>query len=161
MAFPTGTEITTANVASADSDPSLARVDIYNLIVAFNQLIASENGALGVAVLNGAGQLAASRIPGTLAPTGDVTLNPSSGRVNINNLLSLAQLTYTELGTIAGTDAPTAGDVVYLTDGDAGDPCLSIYDGTSWRVVRLAMSAGDDAQTFSTAFTLACEATVV
>ena len=87
MTFPTGTVIPTTNVASPDSDPSQARVDIYNLIVAFNQLVASINAADGVAVLNGSGKISSSQLPGSLTMAGDLSLQPGTGIVNLNNVL--------------------------------------------------------------------------
>jgi hypothetical protein len=158
MTFPTGTVIPTTNVASPDSDPSQARVDIYNLIVAFNQLVASINGADGVAVLNGSGKIANSLLPSSLALSGDISLQPSTGIVNINNVLRLA-VTYTaDLGSAVGTDAPTAGDLTYLIDGDAGQPCLGCYDGTKWRIVRFMTEVGDVGAGLQSISTLTVEA---
>lgn len=158
MTFPTGIVIPTTNVASPDSDPSQARVDIYNLIIAVNQLIASVNAAEGVVVLNGSGQLPVSVIPGNLSMSGDLTLQPGSGIVNINNVMRLAQLFTADLGSVLGTDAPTAGDTVYLVDGDAGQPCLGCYDGTKWRIVRLMTQVGDVGADLTAEFTLTAEA---
>ena len=83
MTFPTGTVISTTNVSTADSNPSLARTDIYDLIVAFNQLVASVNTASGVAALNGDGTLSSQYLPTTYATSGDLQLRPSSKIVNI------------------------------------------------------------------------------
>lgn len=161
MAFPTGTTISTANVASPDSDPSLARADIYNLIVAVNSLIASVNAANGVAVLDSGAKLSTAYIPGTLSPTGDQTLSPSSGIVSLRNVLRLRQIQFVQLGSMAGTASPQAGDLVYLTDGDAGQPCISVYDGTNWRIVRLATAAGDVGAEITAVAELECDAEVV
>lgn len=143
MTFPTGTVISTANVDSPDDDPNLARVDIYNLIVAFNQLVDSVNEASGVAVLNASGKIGNSQMPSTIAVTGNVTLQPSTGIVSIQSVARLAQLYTADLGSAVGTTAPSAGDLAYLVDGDAGQPCLGCYDGTAWRVVRFMTQVGD------------------
>lgn len=158
MTFPTGTQIDTANVASPDSDPSLARGDIYNLIVAVNELIASVNSASGVLALDSGAKISTAYIPGTISVTGDQTISPSSGIVSLRNVLRMRQIQYVQLGSMAGTESPTAGDLVYLTDGDAGLPCLSVYDGTNWRIVRLATQAGDVGTEITASFTLEAEA---
>jgi hypothetical protein len=158
MTFPTGTVISTANVDSPDDDPSLARGDIYNLILAVNQLIASVNAANGVLSLDSSAKVATAYLPGTISVTGDQTISPSSGIVNLRNVLRMRQIQFVQLGTIAGTESPTAGDIVFLTDGDAGVPCLSVYDGTNWRTVRLGTVVGPSGAAITSAFTLAAEA---
>lgn len=158
MTFPSGIQIPTTNVASPDSDPSLARVDIYDLIVAFNRLVASINAAEGVVVLNGSGKINNSLLNGSFAMTGDISLQPSTGVVNINNVLRLSQLFTADLGSSLGTDTATAGDLIYLVDGDAGQPCLSVYDGTKWRIVRLMTEVGDVGGTLTAVSSLEVEA---
>jgi len=40
--------------------------------------------------------------------------------------------------TVASAPASAvAGNIIYVTDGDAGSPCLGVYDGTDWKVVSL------------------------
>jgi hypothetical protein len=156
MTFPTGTVIPTTNVASADSDPSQARADIYNLIVAFNQLVASVNAASGVAVLDGSGLIANSSLPTTLSPSGNYTITPSTKIVNINDVLRLAQRYTADMSQLS---TATAGDLIYLVDGDLGNPCLAVYSGSSWRVVRLMTQVGNVGATLTARATLT--ATVV
>lgn len=158
MTFPTGTTISTANVDSPSDDPSLARADIYNLITAFNQLIASENTALGVVVLDGSGKVAGTLLPGTINPTGSLTLQPSTGTVSIRNVLRLYPVVTADLGTFTGTASPSPGDLCYLTDGDAGSPCIGVYDGSAWRVVRLMTQVGSVGAALSAEFTLTADA---
>jgi hypothetical protein len=158
MTFPTGTQIPTTNLASGSSDPSLARADLYDLVVAVNAIIASYNAAQGVLVLNGSAKVATSYLPSTIAVTGDIALQPSTGIVSVQNALRLAQTVTADLGTQTGTTSPTAGDLVYLTDGDAGRPCLGCYDGTKWRIVRFATQVGDVGATLTAAATLTGEA---
>lgn len=158
MTFPTGTTISTDNVDSPSDDPSLARADIYNLITAFNQLIASENTALGVLVLDGSGKVSGTLLPGTINPTGSLTLQPSSGTVSIRNVLRLYPIVTADLGSFTGTATPSPGDLCYLTDGDAGSPCISVYDGSAWRVVRLMTQVGDVGAALSSSFELTADA---
>lgn len=143
MAFPSGTQITTTNVESATGDPSQARVDLYNLILAVNQLIASENTASGVCVLNASGKIAASQLPANYTTaSGQLQLFPANAIVNIRNVLRLTQINADDLGSALGTTSPSAGDLAYLTNGDAGQPCLACHDGTNWRIVRFATQVG-------------------
>jgi hypothetical protein len=155
MTFPTGTVISTTNVSTADSNPSLARTDIYDLIVAFNQLVASVNTASGVAALNGDGTLSSQYLPTTYATSGDLQLRPTSKIVNIRDVLRMAQRLTADNSLLTGS---VAGDIIYLTDGDAGSPCLAVYDGTNWRVVRLATTVGDVGAALTATSTLSATA---
>lgn len=144
MTFPTGTTISTTNLDSPDDDPSLARADLYDLVVAFNQLVASVNAAQGVMTLDAGGKVSSSYLPGTYqTSSGALTLQPGSGVVNIQKVLRLAQIFTVDLGTAKGTTSPAAGDLCYLVDGDAGQPCLGAYDGSQWRIVRFMTQVGD------------------
>lgn len=160
MTFPTGTVINTTNLDSPLDDPNLARVDLLALVQAFNQLVASANQASGVAVLTGSGLISSSLLPGSFTQPGTLQLQPGSGRVNLQNVLRL-QPCFTsdvKLGAVLGTDTPSQGDLVFLTDGDAGQPCLGCYDGTSWKVIRFYTEIGDVGATLTSATTLTAEA---
>jgi len=158
MTFPTGTVISTDNVDSPDDDPSLARGDIYNLIVAVNQLIASVNAASGVLSLDAGAKISTSFIPGTISVTGDQTISPTNGIISLRNVLRMRQIQFVQLGSMAGTTSPTSGDIVYLTDGDAGNPCLAVYNGSQWRTIRLGTLVGPAGAALSSAFTLTATA---
>lgn len=161
MTFPSGQTISTANVISVDSDPSLARVDILNLITAFNQLVASENSAQGVLVLDSGGKIAGTFLPATLTTTsGQLQLQPANGIVNVRNVLRLAQTTTSDLGSVNGTTSPVAGDICYLVDGDAGQPCLGVYNGIDWKIVRFATTVGDVGAELSSSFSISATADV-
>jgi hypothetical protein len=159
MTFPTGTTISTANLDSPDDDPSLARVDLYNLAVAVNDIIASANTAQGVLILNSSGTIAATLLPATFqTSSGALTLQPNNGVVNIQKVLRLAQTVTADLGTALGTTSPSAGDLCFLTDGDAGQPCLGCYDGTAWRTIRFMTEVGDVGATVTGTATLSATA---
>ena len=142
MTFPTGTSIPTTNLDSADDDPSLARADLLSAVQTLNQLIASANAASGVLVLDGSGKVLVSQLPTSFSQTGTIQLQPSTHIVSITSVLRMAQIVTADLGSATGTTSPDAGDLVYLTDGDAGQPCLGVYDGSAWRVVRLMTQVG-------------------
>ena len=159
MTFPVGTTISTTNVETAAGDPSLARADIYNLIVAVNALIASYNQAQGVLVLDNNTQVPTAYLPNAIAVTGNIALQPSTGVASIQNVMRLAQLFTADLGAVKGTTSPQAGDVCYLVDGDRGLPCLACYDGGQWRIVRLMTRVGDVGAGLSVTSTLSATAT--
>lgn len=158
MTFPTGTAISTANLDSPDDDPSLARADLYNLAVAVNQIIASENAANGVLTLDGSGKINTQRLPTTVTVTGNQVFSPSTGIVNIQKVLRLAQIVTADLGTATGTTSPSAGDLAFLTDGDAGSPCLACYDGSAWKVIRLMTQVGSVGAALTASSTLSATA---
>jgi hypothetical protein len=114
--------------------------------------------ANGVLVLNGSGQINATLLPATQTITSTLILQPSTGIVNIRNVLRLQQIATADLGTTLGTTSNQAGDVVFLTDGDRGNPCLSVYNGSQWRVVRLATQVGSVGATLTATSTLTATA---
>lgn len=159
MTFPTGQSVSTTNVASSTADPSLAREDIYNLITLVNQLIASANAAQGVLVLDAGAKVSSTYLPGTYSTTsGAITLQPNSGVVALQKVLRLSQIYTADLGTATGTTSPSAGDVCYLVDGDAGTPCLGVYDGTKWRIVRFMTQVGDVGAALTSTTSLSADA---
>lgn len=142
MTFPSGQVISTDNVDSPIGDPSLARADILQAFQVLNQLIASENAALGILVLDSSGRVNTSYLPSNIQVQGSLQLQPSDGVVNVRNVLRLNQINVDDIDFALGFTNPTAGDICYLVNGDAGNPCLGVYDGSQWRVVRLATSVG-------------------
>jgi hypothetical protein len=160
MTFPSGTTISTANVDSPNGDPSLARQDILQAFQALNQLIASENQALGILVLESNGRINSTYLPANLQVQGSLALQPSTGVVNIRNVLRLNQINVDDIDIALGFQNPTAGDICYLVNGDAGKPCLAVFDGTEFRVVRLSTSVGAVGAALSATATLTATADV-
>jgi hypothetical protein len=101
--------------------------------------------------------LAVSQIPTSLSVNGDLTLNPSTKVVNIRDVLRL-QARFVDDN--AALTSPIGGDIIYLVDGDAGRPCLSVYDGTNWRVVRFATTVGAVGATLTATSTIVATADV-
>jgi len=160
MTFPTGQAINTTHLDSDADDPSLARVDLLALAQAVNQIIASQNVASGVLVLDSSALVPVNNINGYMAVTGDISLRPSSGVINVRNVLRLNQLDVLDLGTAVGTTSPAAGDLCYLLDGDAGQPCIGAYDGAQWRVIRLQTSVGGSSAALVSEFSITATAVV-
>lgn len=154
MTFPTGTTIPTANLDSPDDDPSLARSDLYNLVLAFNQLVASANQAQGAAVLDATGKVPSANLPSTQTYSGNLVLVPDTKIVNIRYVLRMQPQATADLSLLT----PAAGDLTFLSDGDAGQPCLGCYDGTNWKVIRLMTQVGDVGASLNTIFSLSAAA---
>jgi hypothetical protein len=155
MTFPIGAVIPTANLDSADDDPNAARIDLLALVNAFNALVASANQSLGIPLLTAGGQIENSQIPTNWNVTGSLTFQPSSKIVNIRDVIRMTQRFVADMALL--TDA-TMGDIIFLVDGDAGQPCLSVYDGTAWKVVRLMTTVGSVAASITTTSSLTAEA---
>lgn len=158
MTFPAGTTIDTTNLSTADGDPSLARADLYDLAQAVNAIISSYNQASGVLVLDNQGLVQSTRIPATLAPQGTLSLNPAGRIVSIANVLRLAQINRDDLGTALGTTSPVAGDLCYLVNGDAGNPCVGVYDGSNWRILRFGTTVDNSVAQLTATSSLTVEA---
>jgi hypothetical protein len=116
------------------------------------------NAANGVLNLDSGGKVATAYLPGTISVSGNQTLSPSTGVVNIQNVLRMRQITFVQLGSFTGTATPTAGDVVYLTDGDAGNPCIAVYNGSQWRTIRLGTQVGPSGAALTATTTLTATA---
>ena len=61
--------------------------------------------------------------------TQQMTIN-STG-VSVDNLFNLPQY------TVSGLPTGSAGSIVYVSDGDGGNPCIAVHNGTNWKIVSL------------------------
>jgi hypothetical protein len=134
MTFPT-TPISTDNLNSSADDPSLARADLLQAVETINTILDTANQGYGVVVLQSDGTIDPTVLPGTLAPTGQLTLYPSNGFVKVQNILRLQQIPVSTLTILTDVEA---GDVALATDADSGNPALCIYDGTDWKYLPMA-----------------------
>jgi hypothetical protein len=131
MTFPTAT-ITTANLDSATDDPSLARADLLDAVQKLNTIISEGGVASGVALLDGSGYLPSSQLnPQITTASGDITLAPNSGVVNVQNILRLSQF---PTATILTFTANVSGDMVMCSNvgNIAANPGVAFYNGNVW-----------------------------
>jgi hypothetical protein len=130
MTFPT-TTISTDNLDSSADDPSQARTDLYNAVTALNTIISEADTAYGVAVLDGSGYVKSAQIPVTISASGTQILSPSTGVVNIQNILRLSVL---PKATITALSTPQQGDIAFCSNvtgtSQAG---IAFYDGSAWK----------------------------
>ena len=138
MSFPSGLVIDNSNLDSGTDSPANARLDLLSLVNAFNLVIASENAASGVCVLDGSGKITVAQLP-TTVNTQTLSLQPVNGVVQIVDCIRLPRKTVADLAIDFPT--PQAGDIVNLSNGNAGQPCLAIYNGTNWKVIALGATA--------------------
>lgn len=129
MAWPS--TLTTTNLDNDADSPYLARAEIYAAVVAVNDITDSRGVADGIASLDGTGRVPAAQLPALQTTT--TTFQPTAGRVTFKNLVTLYPQTVSALEGITGVE----GDVAYCSNGDAGTPCLAVYNGTDWLVVSL------------------------
>lgn len=135
MAWGNASNVTTVHLGSATDDPSQARVELYNALIELAAVINGRGAANGVASLNASSQVPASQLPDTLttALTNNLILDPDTGRIAMQDIINLNPLTVTEVEARTGI----TGDVAYCSNGDAGSPCLAVYNGTDWLRIQL------------------------
>lgn len=132
MSFPT-VSINETNVSASTADPSLARADIYSAFQALNEIIEGANAASGVLVLDASGKITSTQVPNSLNTSGTLVLAPATGRVEIQDVLALTPLTVAQANALSSS----AGDVAYISNGDGGNACFAVHNGTDWKRIAL------------------------
>lgn len=135
MTFPTS-PISTDNLDNDADDPSLARDDLYQAVVALNTIIDEANQAFGVAVLTSEGKIDQNQIPSSIITGTDenLTLAPDTGVVRINYILRMGA--YPKLALVQLTSGE-AGDIAICDDIEA-TPVICIFNGTVWKYLPTA-----------------------
>ncbi|CAB4153788.1 hypothetical protein UFOVP641_26 [uncultured Caudovirales phage] len=135
MPFPSGNSVDTTELASGTGNPATARAQLYALATWFNALVASENAANGVCVLDGFGVVDPSQMPSEISPATTLTLSPTNGNVKIEDVLRLQIIPKATLLTRVDM---VIGDIAYAADDITGtNGKLCFYDGTNWRYIAL------------------------
>lgn len=131
MVWPTGSQVTRDNLNAGSDNPSLARVDLYTALGYLNDIIASENTALGAVVTDAFNKISSDQIPNNVLITNNLSLEPSTKWVSVKNVLNLVPLTTAQLNALANTWQ--LGDIAVISDADSGNPAICFYDGTNWK----------------------------
>lgn len=136
MAWATIGNVTNTHLDAGTDDPSQARSEINSAILELQNVINGRGTSNGVASLDGSTKILASELPDEINSSSgqNLTLDPATGRVSVEDLVNLNPRTTAQLEAIA---SPAEGDVAYCSDGDAGSKCLAVYDGSNWKVVSL------------------------
>lgn len=146
MAWPAN-DLTTIYLSSDSSSILLARPEIYNTVIAVRSIIDSRGAPSGVASLDVAGYVPVAELPPTHKSFGSVhlTLESGTGKVIIKDFIELTPFTQAQL------DAKTnlkIGDLAICSDGDGGEPGISIYDGTQWKSTVSTTTIGPKQQVY-------------
>lgn len=136
MAWGNSSNVSTTNLDDGADSPALARQDLKAALDELVAVINGRNTANGVVGLNASTKIASTYLPDEINSSSatDLTLDPATGKVRLEEILNLAPQTTAALN--ARTDAE-AGDVAYTSDGDTGSPCIAVYNGTNWLRVAL------------------------
>ena len=59
---------------------------------------------------------------------------PSSGRLNIQDIIRLTTITATDLTALTGN---ALGDIAISSDAAGGNAAICLYDGTNWRYLAM------------------------
>ena len=142
MAWPASdANIDTTNLDAATDSPASARADLKTALDELANVINGRGEASGVAPLNASSKVTNTYLPDTFVSSSgiDITLQPDTNRVSIEDVLNLTPLTLAQLASTI--PSPQEGDVAYATNGDAGSKCIVVYDGTNWKVISLGATA--------------------
>ena len=140
MPFPTST-ISTDNLDSDTDNPATARGDLLDAVQKLNSIIAGAGTASNVILSDGSNYISTSQIPPTITTTGTLTLSPSTGVVNIQDVLRLTMYPVETILTITGN---VSGDMIMCSNigNIANNPGIAFYDGNVnvWRTLAFGSS---------------------
>jgi len=132
MAFPT-TQSSTDNLDSSEDNPSLARVDLYDAVVNLNTIISGADAANGVSLLDSNGKIPSGKLPQSITYSGgNQIINPSTGIVNIQDILRLTSQPKSDILDIT-TSTLAVGDIAIASDGSSsGTVAICLFNGYTW-----------------------------
>jgi len=133
MAFPTGS-VSELNLNDATDSPASARTDLLLAVQKLNSIISSYDAADGIAALDSSGLIVNTKLPDALQSSSgnNITMNPNTGVVKVNNLIELTPRTVAQLNALTGVE----GQVAYVSN-DTGGKALAVYDGSAWKKLTL------------------------
>tara|TARA_B110000285_G_scaffold191577_1_gene219481 strand:+ start:247 stop:672 length:426 start_codon:yes stop_codon:yes gene_type:complete len=136
MAWGDSTNIVTTNLDAGTDTPAAARPDLKAALDELTLVINGRAQASGVAPLDASSKILATYLPNELNSTSGtaLTLDPATGKVNIEEIVNLAPQTLAQLN---GRTDQAEGDVAYCSNGNGGSKTVAVYDGTAWKVVAL------------------------
>jgi len=139
MGWATSGNVVTTNLDAATDSPASARADIKTAFDELKNVIDGRNTTNGVAGLDSGGLVENTRLPNTLISSGsnNLTLDPGSGKVAIQDILNLNPRTVAQLNALTSAE----GDVAYVSN-DSGGKALAVYDGSNWKKLTLGGTIG-------------------
>lgn len=133
MAWPTDSgNIDTSNLDSGTDNPAAARPNLKTALDELANVIDGRNQASGVAGLDASSKISNTQLPDTIisSATNDITLDPNTGRVVIENVMKLTPTTRADL--YARSDLED-GMIAMASDGDSTVDTPVYYAGGVWR----------------------------
>lgn len=143
MAWANSSNVSTTNLDAGTDSPAAARGDIKLAMDELVNVIDGRDTSNGVCPLDASSKVPAANLPDEFNTTAtvDLVLDPSTGKVKLEEILNLAPQTVAQLN--ARTDI-TQGDIAMCSDGDAGTECLAVAVGEddsagapTWKVVSI------------------------
>jgi len=67
-----------------------------------------------------------------------LTCANGTGTFTVNGLVSVTLKNYS-LAETSNIGDPQVGQIIYVTDGDGGSPCLAVYSGGDWNRISLGL----------------------
>lgn len=136
MGWATSSNVSTSNLDDATDSPAAARPDIKAAFDELVNVIDGRNTANGVPGLDSNTKILSAQLPDEINSTTstDLTLDPATGKVNIEEILQLKPQTLTELNARGDKEQ---GDLAFCSNGNSGAKTLAVYDGSNWKVVAL------------------------
>jgi len=132
MGWGTAANVTTTHLDSANDSPAQARIELYNALIELLAVINGRGTVSGVASLDANTKIPAAQLPDTLLSSSstNLTLNPSTNVVVIQNVLKLIPVTRATAYALSGK---ADGMVVMLSDGDSTVAKPAYYAGGVFR----------------------------
>ena len=136
-AFPSSTSLTTTHLDNATDSPASARTEIKAGVDATQDIIDSYDQASGIAALGSDGKIVNTKLPDTIisGSGNNLTLDPNTNVVKINNIIALEPQTVAQLNAQSGL---LEGMIAYCSNGAAGSKTLAVYNGTAWKRVDIS-----------------------
>jgi hypothetical protein len=137
-AFPSSGTVDTQYLDAATDSPASARASIKDGLDLVQDIIDSYDSASGIAALDATGKIVNTKLPDSIVSSAgnNLTLSPDTEIVKINNVLTLTPRTTAQLNAMTVTE----GTIAYASDGDGGDACLAVYDGSNWARISLGIT---------------------
>jgi hypothetical protein len=132
MGWGTAANVTTTSLDSANDSPALARIELYNALIELLAVINGRGTVSGVASLDATTKVPAAQLPDTFLSSSstNLTLNPSTNVVVIQNVLKLIPITRATAYALSGK---ADGMVVMLSNGDSTVAKPAYYAGGVFR----------------------------
>ena len=137
MAWPANSSnIDVTNLDSSTDSPAAARANLKTALDELANVIDGRNQASGVAGLDASSKISAAQIPDEINSSSgnNLTLDPDTSVVTVENIIRLTPQTVAQLGAIG---SPADGMMAFCSDGgdSAAQGVLCYYSAGQWRSV--------------------------